>query len=95
MKGYRWAQDDGGFTLFDTIVPPNSVLYSFGWCKLGQANSNASGGQYINAASNHPGGANFLFCDGSVHFIKSTISLNTYWALGTKAGGEVISSDSY
>jgi hypothetical protein len=36
-----------------------------------------------------------LFCDGSVHFIKSTIALKTYWALGTKANGEVISSDSY
>ena len=42
-----------------------------------------------------PAAANFLFGDGSVHFIKSSISMRTYWALGTKANGEVISSDSY
>ena len=50
---------------------------------------------YQNANSNHPGGSNFLFADGSVHFIKSSITIKTYWALGTKANGEVISSDSY
>jgi prepilin-type N-terminal cleavage/methylation domain-containing protein/prepilin-type processing-associated H-X9-DG protein len=45
--------------------------------------------------SAHPGGANFCFADGSVHFVKSTISLITYCALGSRAGGEVLSSGSY
>jgi prepilin-type N-terminal cleavage/methylation domain-containing protein/prepilin-type processing-associated H-X9-DG protein len=45
--------------------------------------------------SQHPGGANFLFADGSVHFLKSSINLVTYCSLGSRAGGEVISSDSY
>ncbi|HZW31078.1 MAG TPA: DUF1559 domain-containing protein [Isosphaeraceae bacterium] len=43
----------------------------------------------------HPGGANFLFTDGSVHFLKQSINLFTYNALGSRAGGEVISSDAY
>jgi hypothetical protein len=30
-----------------------------------------------------------------VRFIKSSISINTWWSLGTKANGEVVSSDSY
>ena len=50
---------------------------------------------FVNAASNHPGGCNFAFADGSVHFLKSSISMKTYWSLGTKSDGEVISSDSY
>jgi prepilin-type N-terminal cleavage/methylation domain-containing protein/prepilin-type processing-associated H-X9-DG protein len=43
----------------------------------------------------HPGGANFAFCDGSVHFLKASISMPTYTALGSRAGGEVISADTY
>ena len=36
-----------------------------------------------------------LLADGSVHFIKNSINQFTWFALGTKANGEVISSDSY
>ena len=36
------------------------------------------------ASSHHPGGVNVLFCDGSVKFIKSTINVNAWWALGTQ-----------
>jgi prepilin-type processing-associated H-X9-DG protein len=45
--------------------------------------------------SRHPGGVNVLFADGSGRFIKDSINQLTWWALGTKAGGEVISADSY
>ena len=45
--------------------------------------------------SNHPGGANFAMGDGSVKFIKSTVNDQAYQALGTRAGGEVTSADSY
>jgi len=43
----------------------------------------------------HSGGANFSMADGSVRFVKESVNLPTYRALGTKAGGEVISADSY
>ena len=43
----------------------------------------------------HPGGANFAFADGSVHFLKASINQATYCALGSRGGGEVISSDAY
>jgi prepilin-type N-terminal cleavage/methylation domain-containing protein/prepilin-type processing-associated H-X9-DG protein len=45
--------------------------------------------------SNHPGGVNVGFADGSVHFIKNSISAPTWWALGSRALGEVVSSDQY
>jgi prepilin-type N-terminal cleavage/methylation domain-containing protein/prepilin-type processing-associated H-X9-DG protein len=55
------------------------------------ANSGAALEAYIiSFSSNHSGGANFLFGDGSVHFLTSDITQSTYSALGTRAGGEVI-----
>ena len=41
--------------------------------------------------SNHPGGANFCFADGSVHFLNEIIDFVTYNYLGTRAGGEAVS----
>jgi prepilin-type processing-associated H-X9-DG protein len=37
------------------------------------------------------GGVNFLFADGHVSFLKSTMNYRTYQALATRAGGEVVS----
>jgi prepilin-type N-terminal cleavage/methylation domain-containing protein/prepilin-type processing-associated H-X9-DG protein len=45
--------------------------------------------------SRHPGGANFLFADGSVHFLKATISRTPWRALATRNFGEIVSSDAY
>jgi prepilin-type N-terminal cleavage/methylation domain-containing protein/prepilin-type processing-associated H-X9-DG protein len=58
-------------------------------------------GYYVTAigsappSSLHPGGVNVAFSDGSVHFIKNTVAPNTWWALGSRGLGEVISSDAY
>jgi prepilin-type N-terminal cleavage/methylation domain-containing protein/prepilin-type processing-associated H-X9-DG protein len=45
--------------------------------------------------SNHPGGVNVGLADGSVRFVKDSVGLQAWWALGTRAGGEVLSSDQY
>jgi prepilin-type N-terminal cleavage/methylation domain-containing protein/prepilin-type processing-associated H-X9-DG protein len=94
-KGYRWAAGEPGWTLFNTIAPPSSTQYPFNGCRTDNTGYNISEGQFENANSLHPGGCNVLFADGSVHFVKSSISINTWWSLGTRANGEVISSDSY
>jgi prepilin-type processing-associated H-X9-DG protein len=43
----------------------------------------------------HPGGVHFLFADGSVHFIKSTIHPLPYRALATRAGSEALDGNSF
>ena len=45
--------------------------------------------------SRHPGGVNTLFGDGSVHFVKNSISPMTWVALNSIQAGEVISADGY
>ncbi len=52
-------------------------------------------GSHIAARSYHSGGVNTSFCDGSVKFIKDTINLTVWRALGSRSGGEVVSADSY
>jgi prepilin-type processing-associated H-X9-DG protein len=42
--------------------------------------------------SQHTGGGNWVFADGSVHFLSYSVSTAIQAALATKAGGEVIDS---
>jgi prepilin-type processing-associated H-X9-DG protein len=52
--------------------------------------------QTFNAArSYHPGGVNALLGDGRVQFFKNSINIQTWRALSTSRGGEVVSSDAY
>ncbi len=47
------------------------------------------------ASSNHSGGVNMCLADGSVRFIKDSINPQTWWALGSRNGAEVLSGDQY
>jgi prepilin-type N-terminal cleavage/methylation domain-containing protein/prepilin-type processing-associated H-X9-DG protein len=92
QRGAMWAH--GGFaqTMFNTVVPPSSNQWPWSYCDRYNASAY---GTYAGASSYHPGGANVLLTDGSVRFVKSSVAQNTWMALGTKAGGEVVSADSY
>ncbi len=50
-------------------------------------------------SSNHLGGVNLLFADGSVHFLRSITvdgpERRAFWALGTRAGGEILAGLDY
>jgi prepilin-type N-terminal cleavage/methylation domain-containing protein/prepilin-type processing-associated H-X9-DG protein len=57
---------------------------------LGPGDPSAEVNQFY---SRHPGGVNFVFSDGHVSFLKTTLNAKTFRALATRAGGEVISGD--
>lgn len=85
-KGMQWARyymaRGGGYT---HVMTPNqrSCLYS----------SVANTPNLIAASSYHPGGVNVTMLDGSVKFIKSSVNYQAWHAIGSKAGGEIISAD--
>jgi len=46
-------------------------------------------------SGNHSGGVNMGMADGSVRFVKDSINPQTWWAVGSRNGGEVVGSDQY
>ena len=92
-KGLTWAYTDSWERhvyahLFPPNVPPINTYSSDTFrCQEGDSG--------MNPTSNHPGGVNVSFMDGSVHFIKNSVSLQTWWFMGTRGRGEIISSDTY
>jgi prepilin-type N-terminal cleavage/methylation domain-containing protein/prepilin-type processing-associated H-X9-DG protein len=97
-RGWLWSWGMETMTMFNTIVPPNSTQYPWASCRNGCLGCDVVSADHSNitpATSNHPGGCNVAMADGHVQFVKSSISMNTWWSLGTKANGEIISSDSY
>ena len=92
VQGASWVMGEMCCTQYNHVNTPNT-----GTCAgLGFANNSmANMPMVVPPSSRHPGGVNTLFGDGSVKFLKTSISLQTYRALGTRNGGETISSDSY
>jgi prepilin-type N-terminal cleavage/methylation domain-containing protein/prepilin-type processing-associated H-X9-DG protein len=94
-NGNRWGWGAASMTLFHTIVPPNSKDYPWNSCRDQCAGCGADDSEFSNAQSNHPGGVNTLFGDGSVKFIQDSINQRVWMGLGTKAGGEVLNGGSF
>ena len=97
-RGQYWGWGAEAMSMFNTVVPPNNPQYRFNQCRYGCSNCGtyaADHSDIVAATSFHSGGVNVMMADGSVRFVKSSISMQTWWAIGSKDGGEVVSSDSY
>jgi prepilin-type processing-associated H-X9-DG protein len=83
-------------TTWGVGTPPVLCLGRVGW---GSTTDNHAPNNATNSvedfSSRHPGGANFVFADGSAHFILNSIDPVVYAALGTRAGGEPVSAGDF
>lgn len=84
----RWAVGYPGVTWASTAAPLNSTT-------LETIENVFFHTEFESFRSDHPGGVNFVFVDGSVRFMSEEIPLATIKALATRAGGEIISDDLY
>ncbi len=97
-KGVRWHYGAPGHTMYNHRRVPNDPQPD---CRGGLPHSDKSDPNWSNLSLNvtarslHPGGVNSLMADGSVKFMKNTINVVTWQALGSRNGGEVVSADGY
>jgi prepilin-type N-terminal cleavage/methylation domain-containing protein/prepilin-type processing-associated H-X9-DG protein len=91
QRGEEWAHGSMAMNMFNTVATPNAFASTWSHC----GRNASSRAVFSNADSYHPGGINVLMTDGSVKFIKNTINMTSWMALGTRGQGEVVSADSY
>ena len=96
----KWANGKVFFNGLTTALTPNTKVLLPGdpnSYDLVTHDENQGGATFaaLTADSYHPGGVNCLMGDGAVRFVKDSINGQAWRALGTIAGGEVISSDAY
>jgi prepilin-type N-terminal cleavage/methylation domain-containing protein/prepilin-type processing-associated H-X9-DG protein len=87
---YPWHTSNSAYNHFNTPNGNSCISTS-------EPTPNIWGGtmSMITATSDHPGGVNVCLADGSVKFVKDSISPAVWWGIGTRNGGEVISSDAW
>jgi len=91
QKGADWLDDDcdlGG--CYSHINTPNKKA-----CFYSNQTGTHSIYSFEGASSNHSGGVNVGFIDGSVRFVKDSVNWQTWAAIATMAGGEIVSADAF
>jgi len=90
--GRTWHEAMMGLSLGNMLLPPNPTYPN---CQVQSWDGDMDAPGMMTLSSYHPGGCNIAMADGSVRFLKSSTAMNIIWSLGTRAGGEVLSSDAY
>jgi prepilin-type processing-associated H-X9-DG protein len=88
-KGEWWIY--GGTSIYSHTIPPNRIACDY----TGNNQSQRADNTGVNASSLHAGGVNCLLMDGSVKFVKNSISLPVWYAVATPDRAEVVGNDQW
>jgi prepilin-type N-terminal cleavage/methylation domain-containing protein len=91
FAGYTWFITGPRHTWYNHVLPPNVAAPD---CLAHAMISTQDFGAF-SARSFHPGGVNVLMMGGEVRFVSDNVSLRTWRALGTRAGGEVVGNTEF
>jgi prepilin-type N-terminal cleavage/methylation domain-containing protein/prepilin-type processing-associated H-X9-DG protein len=93
-RGFSWVAGEPRCTQYNHYYLPNSSTPD---CITNYTSSDpvlgSTGHGWKAARSRHSSGVNLALCDGSVRFVSNGISLTTWRALATRAGGETLGND--
>jgi prepilin-type N-terminal cleavage/methylation domain-containing protein/prepilin-type processing-associated H-X9-DG protein len=83
-RGLQYYRGIAALNQYTHTLPPNYVGYDCG-------DDSSYNTAHIAARSQHTGGVNVCYADGSVHFVSNSVDFPTWQALGTRSGGESLS----
>lgn len=87
-KGISWLYTSSWEKhLYQHVMPPNTVSipsYNTDWFRCSEADS------AITPSSQHVGGVHLGMADGSVRFVSDSIDTGIWWAVGTRADGDIV-----
>lgn len=102
LRGFSWW---GDAATFEAFLGPNStspdVIFASNYCINQSPNppcttaTTALPDMYAARSRHAGGGVNVAMGDGTVRFIKNSIALQTWRALSTTRGGEIVGADQY
>ncbi len=90
-QGMSWVMGEMCCSMYNHVSTPNGRTCASTSFDVGMQNM----AMQIPPSSRHPGGVNVMMGDGSVRFVKDGISIATWRALGSRAGGELLSQSDY
>ncbi len=97
-RGNRWIYGAPNHTMYSHHRPPNDNRPDCrGGIPFGNVNNSFWDLLSLDSAARslHSGGVNVAFADGSVRFVKDSISTGVWRPLGTRDGNEIVPGDAY
>jgi len=89
---FLWSYDK---TFYNHVTPPNASTPDCATTNEYYGSHGASDSGIYSARSHHGAGVNVATADGAVRWVKAGVATSVWRAFGTRAGGEVISTDAF